>query len=84
MSNIRNRIEKWFADFGLLVSRRPWLFILVSVFAVMAMVWQLPQIRMDTSAEGLLHKKDPALLIWSRTTRNSCLPTGWVSPIPTG
>ena len=69
MKDIRNRIEKWFANFGLLVSRRPWLFILVSVFAVMAMVWQLPQIRMDTSAEGLLHKKDPALLTYETFRR---------------
>ena len=69
MKDIRNRIEKWFSTFGLLVSRRPWPFILVSALAGMVMVWQLPQIRMDTSAEGLLHKKDPALVAYEAFRR---------------
>lgn len=64
MSNIRNRIEKRFFEFGLLVSRRPWLFIIGSAIAVVAMVWQLPHIMMDTSAEGLLHKEDPILTVY--------------------
>ncbi|MEW6602448.1 MAG: Fis family transcriptional regulator, partial [Nitrospirota bacterium] len=61
MTAIRNRIETWFKNFGLLISRRPWLFLLCSVLAVAAMTFQLPNIRMDTSAEGLLHKQDPSL-----------------------
>jgi hypothetical protein len=60
--DIRNRIEKWLAAFGLLVSRRQWFFILGSALAVMAMVSPLPQIRMSTLTEGLLCKEDRALM----------------------
>lgn len=57
MSNIRNRIEKRFSEFGLLVSRRPWPFILVSALAVMTMVsqWMIPFISCTTSAVTLIN-----------------------------
>ena len=61
MENIRNRIEEWFVRFGNLVGRRPWFFLLGSLLMVIAMTSQLPNIKIDTSGEGLLHKKDPAL-----------------------
>ncbi len=61
MENIRNQIEEWFVRFGNLVGRRPWFFLLGSILVVIAMVSQLPNIHIDTSGEGLLHKEDPAL-----------------------
>ncbi len=64
MQDFRNRIEMRFAKFGHLVYRRAWLFLLASAIAVLAMASQLPNIKMDTSAEGLLHKKDPALMTY--------------------
>jgi predicted RND superfamily exporter protein len=64
MNDIRSRIEIWFQDFGLLVCSRPWLFIIGSALVFLAMVSHLPGIRMDTSAEGLLHKDDPALITY--------------------
>lgn len=62
--DIRNRIELWFSCFGSIISRRPWFFLAGSVLAVLAMSSQLPRIIMDTSAEGLLHRKDPALVTY--------------------
>ncbi len=61
MPDLRDRIESWFGDFGRLVFRRAWVFLVLSLLATGAMVSQLPTIRMDTSAEGLLHDEDPAL-----------------------
>ncbi len=59
--DIRSRIETGFSEFGLLVSRRPWLFIIASILVVAMTASQIPSLVMDTSAEGLLHKDDPAL-----------------------
>ncbi|MEN8256236.1 MAG: MMPL family transporter [Thermodesulfobacteriota bacterium] len=61
MTDIRDRMESWFGSFGRLLFKRAWWFLFLSVLATGAMVSQLPTIRMDTSAEGLLHKEDPAL-----------------------
>ncbi|MBU0485703.1 MAG: MMPL family transporter [Proteobacteria bacterium] len=61
MADIRDRIELWFDNFGRVIFKRAWLFLFLSLLATGAMVSQLPSIRMDTSAEGLLHKEDPAL-----------------------
>jgi predicted RND superfamily exporter protein len=65
MQNLRDRIELGFSNFGSIVFRRPWLFLLGSVMVVLAMGSQLPNITMDTSAEGLLHKADPALTTYN-------------------
>jgi predicted RND superfamily exporter protein len=64
MRNIRDRIEERLAGFGDLVCGRPWLFILGSLLAVMALASQLTQIRMDTSAEGLMHREDPEFVTY--------------------
>ncbi|MEN8262125.1 MAG: MMPL family transporter [Nitrospirota bacterium] len=64
MQNIRDRIELRFSNFGYIVNRRPWLFILGSLLVVASLVSQLPHIIVDTSAEGLLHKKNPALVTY--------------------
>ncbi len=64
MQDIRNRIEKFLSEFGKLVHRRPWLYLLLSALAVIIMVSQIPHIRMDTSAEGILHKDDPTLMTY--------------------
>ena len=59
--DIRSRIETGFSNFGYLVSRRPWLFTIASFLVFAMMASQIPTLVMDTSAEGLLHKDDPAL-----------------------
>ncbi len=62
--DIRDKIEARFSRFGHLIFRRAWLFLVCSVLVTAAMVSFLPEIQMDTSAEGLLHKADPALLTY--------------------
>ncbi len=64
MDDIRDRIEILFSRFGCLIFRKRRLFLAVSLAATAFMIAFLPAIRMDTSAEGLLHKTDPALRIY--------------------
>ena len=69
MSDIRDHIEVLLSRFGRLIYRRSWLFLILSVLAVGAMGAQLPHIQMDISAEGLLHKEDPALKTYEEFRR---------------
>lgn len=62
MKKIRDRIEVWFTSFGHLACRRKWLTIFICLLAAGAMMSQMPKIRLDTSGEGLLHRKDPSLV----------------------
>lgn len=69
MNNIRDVIEMRFANFGRAVCRRPWLFLLLSILAFLSMAYSIPQIRMDTSAEGLLHREAPSLTVYEEFRR---------------
>ncbi|MDH3348400.1 MAG: MMPL family transporter [Desulfobulbaceae bacterium] len=62
MPDIRDRLESSFCRFGTLVFRHAWIFLIISFLALSAMSAQLTNLRMDTSAEGLLHPADPALI----------------------
>ena len=62
MSRMRTVIDESFALFGRFVYRNRIKTLAAMLAAVLAMVSQLPHLRMDTSTEGFLHDDDPALL----------------------
>ena len=62
MPTVRERIESRFESFGHFVYRNRITTLLVMLVAIAGMVSQLPKARIDTSTEGFLHEKDPALL----------------------
>jgi hydrophobe/amphiphile efflux-3 (HAE3) family protein len=62
ISDIRHRVERSFEGFGRFVYRNRIKTLLVMLVIVTGMVSQLPKVRIDTSTEGFLHEKDPALM----------------------
>ncbi len=61
-ANIRGNLEKGFILFGHFLCKRRWYMLFFCCLLAGIMLIQLPKIRYDTSAEGLLHPDDPALL----------------------
>jgi len=61
VTDIRDRIEAQFSNLARLIYRRAWLFLLFSLLFTGILSSFIPDITMDTSAEGMLHKEDPAL-----------------------
>ena len=61
-TNLRQRIEVGFVEFGNLVYRNHWKTLLLVLALVAALVSQLPKLTLDTSTEGFLHDDDPTLL----------------------
>lgn len=61
MSNIRDKIESRFEDLSRFLYRHHILVLVLMAIAIAAMVSRIPQITIDTSTEGFLHKNDPAL-----------------------
>ena len=55
----RARVEVAFERWGHVVYRRPWLTLLLSLFAVTALTSLIPRLEIDTSAEGFLEPDDP-------------------------
>lgn len=65
MSEIRDQIKNLFERLGHLLYHNPFKALLVvSVFTGL-LVYQIPQITIDTSAEALLRKNDPSLLLYN-------------------
>ncbi|MBC2704717.1 efflux RND transporter permease subunit [Desulfobacula sp.] len=60
MTTIRNKMEKWFESLARLIyhNRLKTLFIMFVIIA--AIVSQLPNLTIDISTEGFMHKSDPA------------------------
>jgi hypothetical protein len=61
----RQRIERGFHDFALLIYRRRWLTLVLMLLLVGALASQLPKIKMDTSTEGFFRADDPALIAYN-------------------
>ena len=62
MSEIRDRIERWFESLAEFTIRFRWLVIAGVALFVLALTWGLPRLRVDTSTEGFLHENDPHLI----------------------
>jgi len=65
MANIRNRIEKWFESYAHAICRHRMKTIIIALSVTVALVSQIPKIRLDTSTEGFLHDNDPALIAYN-------------------
>ncbi len=61
MANIRYRIEIWFEGFAHVIYRNRIKTIVLTLAAACAIIFHIPKITLDTSTEGFLHEKDPAL-----------------------
>lgn len=59
VTNIRNRIDLYFARWGHFVYRNPWKIILACLLVVAGMSSQLPKMVVDTSTEGFMQPDDP-------------------------
>jgi len=62
MKNVRVRIEKLFADWGRLVCRHRIKALLFMLLVSLALMAQLPKLRVDTNSESYFKKGDPALV----------------------
>ena len=62
LSDIRHSVERSFEGFGRFVYRNRIKTLLVMLVIIAGMASQLPKVRIDTSTEGFLHEKDPALI----------------------
>ena len=60
MAGIRDRIEKWFEGFALLIYRHRIKTLVFMMLLLIPLISQIPNITMDTSMEGFLHDEDPA------------------------
>lgn len=65
-TQFRQRIEQAFATFGSLVFHHRWKTLLLILILVAGFASQLPKLVMDTSTEGFLHEKDPALIAYNQ------------------
>ncbi len=65
MKNIRNRIESGFAYFALFTCRHRFKTLGFMLLIIAGLLSQLPKITIDTSTEGFLHEKDPAMLTYN-------------------
>ncbi|MBW2366250.1 MAG: hypothetical protein JRF25_14835 [Deltaproteobacteria bacterium] len=62
MTNFRNRIEKWFEAFAYVIYNHRVKALLIMLILTVAIVSQIPKIKLDLSTEGFLHKDDQVLL----------------------
>lgn len=65
MEGFRKRMEKWLENFAHIIYHNRIKTLLIMVAVITAMVFQIPKITIDTSSEGLLHKNDPAFLVYN-------------------
>lgn len=65
MKNIRHRIEAGFARFAMQICRHRFKTLGIMLLLIAGLLSQLPRITIDTSTEGFLHDKDPALLAYN-------------------
>jgi hydrophobe/amphiphile efflux-3 (HAE3) family protein len=66
MKNLRHQVENWFGDFARIIYHHRIKTIVLMGLLIAAMLSQLPNITMDMSTEGFLHKNDPALQAYDR------------------
>ncbi len=66
MENVRKRIDRGFYNWGELVIRYKWLFVLGIIGMTAFMLAQFPKIQMDTSNEGFFKEEDPALINYNK------------------
>jgi uncharacterized protein len=65
-TQFRKRIENGFAAFGSQVFHHRWITLLLVIILVAGFVSQMSKLVMDTSTEGFLHEKDPALIAYNK------------------
>jgi predicted RND superfamily exporter protein len=65
MAGIRDRIEKWFEGFALLIYGNPIKTVVFMLVFLVPLISQIPKITVDTSMEGFLHDEDPALITYN-------------------
>jgi len=59
MSVLRKKIENQFESLAMIVCRRPWVILTITVAIIVVLGLQLSKLTMDTSSEGMFHKDDP-------------------------
>jgi len=63
---MHNKLEKFMGKLGIFIHDNP-LKVILFVIAILAFpIYHLPQIKMDTSTEGLMHDEDPILLEYNK------------------
>jgi predicted RND superfamily exporter protein len=65
MNDFRNKIEAWFEQYAHAVFHHPIKTMVIMLFLTGVFVAQIPDITIDTSTEGFLHTKDPALVAYN-------------------
>ncbi len=62
MTNIRNRIERWFESLAHKIYNNKYKTLLIMLFIIAGILSQLPKLTVDISNEGFLHKDDQSLI----------------------
>jgi hypothetical protein len=62
---LRHKAEALFAWIGKTSAQKPWLYILASMLLLMASLWNMQFLSIDTTTEGFLKKDDPAILVFN-------------------
>ncbi len=65
-TQFRQRIENAFAAFGSLIFQHRWKTMLLILLLAFGLASQMSKLVIDTSTEGFLHEKDPALLAYNQ------------------
>ncbi len=63
--NVRDRIEAWFERFAAGIFRHRFSTLTIMCIMIGTLLSQLPRVSIDTSTEGFLHAKDPALVAYN-------------------
>ncbi len=64
MKTVVERIDKRFEALGFFIVRYRFVVLLSMLFVTLSLIYHLPQIKIDTSTEGFLHKDDPARIAY--------------------
>jgi predicted RND superfamily exporter protein len=66
MYSLRDRIQKWFKNLASIFYSFPKITIFLMLAVSFLLAAQLPKLKLDLSAEGLLHKQDPSLIEYNK------------------
>ncbi|MDH5257787.1 MAG: MMPL family transporter, partial [Gammaproteobacteria bacterium] len=66
VTSLKQRIEKGFHDFGLMIFDHKFKTLLLMLLVIIGILSQLPKITVDTSSEGFLHENDPILAVYNQ------------------
>lgn len=61
MTSFRKKIENHFESLAKVICHHPWVIIATIFLIIVVLAMQLSKLTMDTSSEGMFHKKDPIL-----------------------